>query len=312
MSFNDQFNPDPADFVIIVMGLTGTGKTNFINKLAGNPERREAGGLVSDTQHVTPYPISYHPSLRVVLVDTPGFDNTHRKDSETLELITDWLTQKYPDWTTLKIAGIIYFHRITDNSMSGSTLRSLDVLRQLCGDTSLPRTRLVTTMWDQAKNQDMAAQRETQLISKFWRDLIAGGALARRFHNSSSSAWDIVEDLLWMGSDCDQLLLQEKLVKQRERLNETEVAKFIYKLQKELAEQKKTLKGLEGEVELQNDPNSDKVLQESRDKTQAQAKKTSEELKEMKIPPMRRNSEPIRATSRRVCCLWRKISCKSC
>ncbi|KAF8130136.1 P-loop containing nucleoside triphosphate hydrolase protein [Boletus edulis] len=290
MSSNDHFTPDPADFVIVVMGPTGTGKTNFINKLTGNPERREAGGLASDTRHVTPYSIPYYyPSLRVVLVDTPGFDDTHRKDSETLRLIADWLIQKYPDGTTLKIAGTIYFHRIIDNSMPRSTLMNLGVFGRLCGDTSLCRTRLVTTMWDQAKNQDVAAQRETQLASKFWQGLIAGGAFARRFHNSSSSALGIVDDLLWMGNDSHPLLLQEELVKQRKRLNETEAAKFIYKqLKKDLAEQKKTLKGLEGAVKLQNDPNSDKVLQESRDKTQAQAKKTSEELKEMKIPPIRR------------------------
>ena len=93
------------------MGPTGSGKTNvsgfavpstpnsqvkdqLINKLTGNVEKRKASGLKSSTQDVTPYPISHH-GLRLVLVDTPGFDDTYRQDTEILRNIADWLTQKY-------------------------------------------------------------------------------------------------------------------------------------------------------------------------------------------------------------------------
>ena len=94
------------------MGPTGSGKTNvsgfvvpltsnsqvkndqLINKLTGNTEKQKASNLKSSTQNVTPYPISYH-EVRLVLVDTPGFDDTYRQDTEILRVIADWLTQKY-------------------------------------------------------------------------------------------------------------------------------------------------------------------------------------------------------------------------
>ena len=92
------------------MGPTGSGKTNvsesavaantrikddqFINALTGNAEKSKAGDLKSATQNVTPYTIPYH-GLRLVLVDTPGFDDTYRPDTEILRIIADWLTKKY-------------------------------------------------------------------------------------------------------------------------------------------------------------------------------------------------------------------------
>ena len=92
------------------MGPTGSGKTNvsesviapnvrvknaqFINTLTGNPEKRKASDLSSATQNVTPYTIQYH-GLRLVLVDTPSFDDTHRSEMEILRIIADWLTKKY-------------------------------------------------------------------------------------------------------------------------------------------------------------------------------------------------------------------------
>ena len=49
---------------------------------------------MSATQNVRPYTIPYG-SLRLVLVDTPGFDDTNRSDMTILKLISDWLTKKY-------------------------------------------------------------------------------------------------------------------------------------------------------------------------------------------------------------------------
>ena len=94
------------------MGPTGSGKTNvsgfvapltsnsqvkneqLTNKLTGNAEKQKASNLKSSTRSVTPYPIS-HQGVRLVLVDTPGFDDTDRQDTEILRVIADWLTQKY-------------------------------------------------------------------------------------------------------------------------------------------------------------------------------------------------------------------------
>lgn len=94
------------------MGPTGSGKSNvskfvepltpnskvendqFINNITGNSEQRGARNLKSDTQDVTAYLVS-HQGVRVVLVDTPGFDDTFRQDSDILRVIADWLTKRY-------------------------------------------------------------------------------------------------------------------------------------------------------------------------------------------------------------------------
>ena len=87
------------------------------------------------------------------------------------------LSPRYPDGTTLKIAGILYLHRITDNCMSGSAHRNLQIFGRLYGNIPFPRTRLVTTTWDLAKDEVVARQRETQLTSTFWRMLTDEGAV---------------------------------------------------------------------------------------------------------------------------------------
>ena len=92
------------------MGPTGSGKTNvsesvialnariknaqFINTLTGSTGRRKAADLMSSTQTVTAYTIPYR-GLRLVLVDTPGFDDTYRPDTEILRILADWLTKRY-------------------------------------------------------------------------------------------------------------------------------------------------------------------------------------------------------------------------
>ncbi|KAF8557841.1 P-loop containing nucleoside triphosphate hydrolase protein [Imleria badia] len=282
------FKPSPDDFVIVIMGPTGSGKSNFINNLTGNTERRKAGHLKSDTQDVTPHPISYR-GLRVVLVDTPGFDDTYRQDSDILRVIADWLTKKYPDGTTLKIAGIIYTHRITDNRVSGSVYKNLQMFGRLCGNVPLPRTSLVMTMWDQVRDPAVAKQRETQLTGDFWRVLVDGGAKPEKFYNTPECAQNVIDRFLKMGNDGEELLLQEELVEQQKRLNETEAGKVLFnRLQKLLGDQRKMLKELADEAKLQNNPSLAKSLQEEYGKIDAQLQKTFEEIKEMKIPLSRR------------------------
>jgi GTPase Era involved in 16S rRNA processing len=57
-------------------------------------EKKRAGdGLESFTQKVQAVRVMNHETYQnqIVLVDTPGFDDTHRSDMEILEMIGDWL-----------------------------------------------------------------------------------------------------------------------------------------------------------------------------------------------------------------------------
>ena len=173
--------------------------------------------------------------------------------------------------------------------MSGSAFKNLQVFGRLCGDTPLHRARLVTTMWDTAKNYSVAERREAELVNEFWEPLIYEGASNARFNNTKDSASRIVDELIDTTGSKDELLLQEELVEQHKRLNETEAGKVLYsRFQRLLTEQRNTLKELADQAKLLNDPALATSLQEEYDKVSAQLEQTFEEMKAMKIPLSRR------------------------
>ena len=98
----------------------------------------------------------------------------------------------------IKLAGIIYLHRITDNRMIGNPHRNLRMFGELCGDhASIKKIMLVTTMWDKVQLElDTGVRRETELFENYWKALINHGASTARFLNSADSAWKIVDLIL--------------------------------------------------------------------------------------------------------------------
>ena len=65
----------------------------FISKLT-NDEESVGHELVSCTSEVTAVRLNSSPgSANIVMVDTPGFDDTHKTDVEILELISEWLNK---------------------------------------------------------------------------------------------------------------------------------------------------------------------------------------------------------------------------
>ncbi|KAI5980810.1 P-loop containing nucleoside triphosphate hydrolase protein [Pisolithus marmoratus] len=271
--------------IIALMGPTGPGKTNFINQLTGGREDNTAHQLKSHTQDIKEHKVNLSNNRQYVFVDTPGFDDTYRSDRDILRMIAEWLENKYRK--DIKLTGVIYTHRITDNRMSGSVCKNLDLFGRLCGERAAERVRLVTTMWDKVKNRDTAEGRVSQLETNFWEPLISVGARHKRFEeNSSTCAWKIVEDLMGEGG---ALLIQEELVDADRRLNETTAGQGLYtQFQKLLHEQKETIKQLQEEAKAQKDPELAKELEVQRQRVEAELRKTSDEMDKLKIPFPRR------------------------
>ena len=61
----------------------------------------------------------------IYLIDTPGFDDTNKPDTEILQAISSLLAQSYT--STHKLAGIVYLHRITGGRMENSRISSSEV-----------------------------------------------------------------------------------------------------------------------------------------------------------------------------------------
>ena len=131
----------------------------------------------------------------ITLVDTPGFDDTSRSDTDVLIQIANWLRDSYKEATLL--SGIIYMHRISDLRMSGSSIKNLRMFRKLCGAESMHNVSLVTTMWDKVTRVE-GEMREKDLMdgeNGFWRIMISGGCLVRRHSGSVESARGLVAEL---------------------------------------------------------------------------------------------------------------------
>ena len=173
-------------------------------------------------------------ACNVTLVDTPGFDDTTRSDTEILRLIAAWMKDAYDDKT--KLTGIIYLHKISDMRMTGSAFKNLRMLRSLCGTPNLSHVILATTMWDKVTEKE-GDDRERELLAegKFWGDLRADGATVRRYDYTEGGAMALINQLLQMSPIVFQI--QREIAVEKKRLRDTdaghEVDRSLARLKKE-------------------------------------------------------------------------------
>ncbi|KAH8194395.1 hypothetical protein TruAng_011438 [Truncatella angustata] len=143
---------------------------------------------------------------RVYLIDTPGFDDTNlnggRSDSDVLSELADWLNRSYQ--TGVKLAGIIYLHRITDARMQGTALKNLQMFKRLCGDKGLPGVVLATTMWDveevNRRSNYEAREQELKAEEAFWGIMLRKGSKVLRQDKGETSALRILRHILYAHS----------------------------------------------------------------------------------------------------------------
>ena len=88
-----------------------------------------------------------------------------------------------------RLAGLLYLHRISDNRVAGSSLRYFRLFQQLCGD-DFSNIVLTTTMW--CEDKQMGTAHEEELMSDFWRPMIACGSPVKRFLYTRESAFEIL------------------------------------------------------------------------------------------------------------------------
>lgn len=117
---------------------------------------------------------SFHHKGRLIhMIDTPGFNDTNRSDTDILREISYWLAESYSP--NQKLAGIIYIHKIDDNRIGKSALTTLEMFRQLCGDNYLPNVVLATTMWSEHEAdlpKQLLREEELKVSHLFWAPLI--------------------------------------------------------------------------------------------------------------------------------------------
>ncbi|KAI6158373.1 P-loop containing nucleoside triphosphate hydrolase protein, partial [Pisolithus thermaeus] len=179
--------------VVSVMGPTGAGKSTFIDRAVERPDMGAGHDLTSCTREVRAVRYPHTDGVRnIVLVDTPGFDDTFMTDVQILKRIAHWLNSTYKK--NVKLSGLLYLHRISDNRVGGTPLRNYNMFKELCGKDNFKNVILVTTMWDEV-TEEVGSAREEELRADFWRAMIALGSTTHRFERTTESAWKIINSL---------------------------------------------------------------------------------------------------------------------
>ncbi|KAL3461859.1 hypothetical protein BJX64DRAFT_259879 [Aspergillus heterothallicus] len=274
----------PNDVFIAVMGVTGSGKSSFISRCSGKVVK-VGHKLEACTTHVDVYAYEASPSQTVYLIDTPGFDDTHRSDTDVLKEIARWLVASYKGKILLN--GIIYLHRITDIRMQGSARRNLIMFRQLCGEDALKRVVLVTTMWDKVNEED-AIYREKELIDTpdFWGWMLGKGSSCQRHYNTKDSARSIVSELA--GHTVPVATeLQRQMVDEKKELGETSAGQELQsEMVKEQAKWAQERREIEEQLKLaiqQRDHVAEEMMREERDRYTKMIQKVENDTESLKL-----------------------------
>lgn len=143
------------------------------------------------------WPYEASDGSQLVLIDTPGFNDSSRPDLDLLRSIVDFVHEK-----RLKVISILYIQRINERRLTGSTRNNLRMLRAMAGEHFYQNIVLLTSMWSVIPTEELddAYQRELQFqqAPQVWADLLEKGATCYRWdeteHNHGShSADEIIE-----------------------------------------------------------------------------------------------------------------------
>ncbi|KAH7339986.1 hypothetical protein B0J17DRAFT_716972 [Rhizoctonia solani] len=275
---------EPLQFM--VFGGTGVGKTSFVNDASG-ANLRIGHDLPSCTKAVQAGPIFSVESRAVQLVDTPGFDDTTLTDTEILQQIAEFLLDQHA--RKQQITGILYIHRITDNRMSGASIRALSLFEKICGSQAMRNAVIITNMWSTPRDPQEEA-RENQLMNEYFRNAIDNGAkVARRGGTGPRSALAILNLLL----NCTPVTLQiqTEMAIYHRPLDETEAGALVdQNLRKRLERQEKERVELEEELES---------AREERDRRAEEQLERFKRDKEVEVQLLRQQLDLLRNASAR-------------
>ncbi|KAI4085991.1 MAG: hypothetical protein LQ344_007940 [Seirophora lacunosa] len=177
------------EIYILVMGLTGAGKSTFISVVTENPEIPigEPDDMDGVTENVKDYIVNIRQGgiiYEVHLIDSPGFDDGAMADVKVLTRIADFVNLHYKLGHTL--AGVLYLHDITKAKMGGVGERNLRMLEGMIGINKWDNCTLVTTKWGCTTNLKGEEAREKKLM----HEEHYFGAMLRNSHQASIVRFD--------------------------------------------------------------------------------------------------------------------------
>ncbi|KAK5203991.1 hypothetical protein LTR41_010201 [Exophiala xenobiotica] len=172
---------------------------------------------------------------KVHLIDTPGFNDSHRSESDVLEEICYWLSTAYGprDVDSSKrflLNGIIYLHPLTEQKWTGTSQRSIDFLKALCGSENYSCISLATSFWDQT-TPAKGMEHERQLVdhpSRWGAILEKPGTRTHRHDSGYRSAIRIIASIIQKNTKY-ALRIQKELSQPDATLLDTTVGRMAHR-----------------------------------------------------------------------------------
>jgi hypothetical protein len=215
----------------------------------------------------------WYAGQHVHLIDTPGFDDTNNSDIDTLKTIATYLSASYANG--VRLTGIVYLHRISDNRLGGSGMRNLRMFKKLSGSSTWPNTAIGTTMWGPNEYAEgIAREKELSNDPIYFGDLLFGGANLFRIAEHGTGPEEQKHSSLKMMSRLIQyasispkleLKIQRELVKEHKLLDATaagqEALGDLYHIRVQLTDQLESTRRDMGEAVRARDVESAQQLQ---------------------------------------------------
>lgn len=249
------------EILIAVLGVTGAGKTTFISKATGRTDLKIGHGLqscrfgyyvqINQITRLTSYvkgtqDMALAPTMingkKVILIDTPGFDDSERTDTEILTLLAEHLHVTYQAGRLIN--GIILLQPINANRVQGSERKRTRLFEQICGPGAFGNVVIASTFWGELSDRSQGADREKEREQSkdFWGNMVQKGAKVARHENTAESAEQIVS--LLVEKPTVTLQLQAELAQNGGKLAKTsagqqldrDLSAMCQKLMEELAE----------------------------------------------------------------------------
>lgn len=176
----------------------------------------------------------------------------------------------------VKLAGLIYIHRISDDRFGGLAAKNFRMFREFCGEKTLKNVILMTNMWGRVTPQQGAA-REQQLKDKYLKEAIEKGAQICRHNNTPESARAILRKILH--NQPIALKIQREMIDEHKDIGQTgagtelsrEISDLVRMYQKEMRDlEESNRKAIEAKDE------------ESRKEVEEEKRKAEEEIERLR------------------------------
>jgi hypothetical protein len=160
---------------------------------------------------------------------------------------------------------------------------------ELCGKNALRKVILVTTMWDDARQeqakQEEKEKREKELREKHWKAMIDKGSSIVRYERTSNSAWSVLRPFIQAANRRQTDLVQQEIADMRKQQRKSKAGQTLYTKLEDLVKSWHDLRQrIRAEIDRPGDEEIMKTLKAQYEENRKQLARTIIDIRNMKLP----------------------------